>query len=265
MAPPDGERLKLVATGPHAKGIFAFGALAEGFVAVGVNAIGVIAVGLNAVGTVAAVGLNAVGLVSLSAVNSVGIIALSAVNAIGGYGGGWVNDIVNPWLSGLVVLIMLFAAKKTADQGSWAEPELPPLVPLADLQAGNCQSGWCRATLLDVELRAVVVGDADGQQSIRAPAKVRQYASELAAGRRRDVLLRIEVDTALDEAPADYRVPSETALELHADEIRPAPTRPLWPQSAEELRWVIAKSLWVAAPLGLMLTVLIALGSLGWL
>lgn len=255
MPPADPQRgLELFATGTHAKGIIAVGTLAEGVVAIGVNAIGVVAIGLNAMGTLVGIGLNACGVVALSAVNSIGILAFSVVNAIGAFGDGWVNGLLHPVLGGLLVVLSLVLAAKLRQAGDWERPALPSLTPLAELQAGQTRAGWTKVRLLDVELDSLVVGDDDGEQAVRGPSPLLQQAAELHRAGRRELLLSIEVESAVDAAGADYRVAAESTIVLHAKAIRPVPRRPWWPQSPAELRRFVARSLWAAAPLGVALT-----------
>lgn len=243
------EKLKFFSVGTEAKGIFAIGVAAEGIVAIGVNAIGVVAVGVNAMGTLLAVGVNAVGLVGLSVANSLALVALSVVNVIGGFGVGVVNELLHPALSPLVLVAMVVLSLRV--KGEWRRPTLPPLVEVSALQRGTPRRGWAEATLLATDATEVVVGDSDGEQGLAAELKVRQHAQELLAAGTTKVLVDVEVAEEMTSIPhADYRAAAPRTLLLRALELRPWPRRPAWPQNPKELRWVIAKSLWLAAALG---------------
>jgi hypothetical protein len=247
-------KLKFLAVGNNAKGIVAFGVLAEGVIAVGVNAVGVVAIGVNAMGTLAAVGVNALGLFAFSVANSIALVALSVVNVIGGFGVGFVNSLVHPVLSIPVLVAMVVVSLRV--KGAWHSPEIPPTVPLASLQQGAERAGWSRVKLFGLGDNDLVVGNSDDQQSLRAGLAVRQQAERLLGARPRKVLVRVEVTEEHGTAPhADYRVAAERALSLHAVEIRPWPRRPPWPQRADELRWLVSRSLWLWAAVGVALTV----------
>jgi hypothetical protein len=251
MPVPEPRKLKLFDVGNNACGIIAVGTLARGVVAIGINAIGVFAIGINAMGTVCAVGLNALGLVAFSAVNSIAVVALSLVNAIGGFGRGLVNGVLHAGLGIALALVIGFISRHL--EGEWRRAEQPPLVRLLDVLGAEQGSGWARAKLLSVEQDKLLVGDADGQHTIvAAPAALAAALQWLGWGRRQVLLHVASEPSEPAQAETGYRAAAGRGAMLRALELRQVPRRRRWPETPEELDWVLGRSLLGSAVAGVV-------------
>jgi hypothetical protein len=256
-APP---QLKTFAFGVNPIGIVAIGLNARGVVAVGINAVGLFAFGVNAMAGVLAVGLNALAPVALSAVNSVGLVALAFVNSIGAWGSGVVNSIVHPALGLVLGVVMVLVARGLG--GRWQGDEPGPIVPMLELLAGRTARGWVRAVLLVADGDHLLVGDGDGQHALVGDGRVLAYGRELLARRRSRIYAELtaeqDVGTATDPS---YRSAAGWVTVLRALALRPMARRLRWPTSKDELDWLTARSLLVAAVAGALgSAVVLALG-----
>lgn len=162
----------MFAVGQEALGIFALGQMATGVVAVGQLARGVVAVGQGAVG-VLAIGQGALG-----------VAWGAAMLGVGGRGFGGV----------LRVFPKLHLDRFRA-------PSLPPIVPLADLQAGRVQDGWVLERLEETELRV------DGVALQLTPEAVASLREGAAQGHTH-ACVRVEVEERALPAEGGYRAAS---------------------------------------------------------
>lgn len=232
-----------IAIGNFVTGVFAFGNVARGIVAVGNVAMGVVAIGN--------VGL---GLVGIGASISAGIVAYGAAVAVPALEGSSLSGATLPLPFGGFLLCAVLLALSFIMRGRRpARPDLPPLVRLRDLLAGNPEEGWVRAQVLHLGSGRATVRARGVEAAVELTEPADRSLSAIGAVPRCLARLAVEERAAPDPLGGYRDVEHERVI--RCDDVRREPkAEPFWSKN-EYLMYPLAIAWRIGGPLAALLGV----------